>query len=122
MKTLILLAIGALLTVVPQQKMESPDDFVINSDRTEAGVRTITATPAMVCAQKITVKVDVKTEVIKSVVFSGGCPGNGKAVGILLQGSTVRDAVKKLNGVDCAGRGTSCTDQLSRILKKAYKL
>lgn len=122
MKALILLAIGALLTIAPQQKVESPDNYVINSDKTEAGVRTIIATPAMVCAQKITIKVDAKTEVIKSVIFTGGCPGNGKAVGILLQGATVKEAVKKLSGVDCAGRGTSCTDQLSRILKKAYKL
>ncbi|MCQ2165908.1 MAG: TIGR03905 family TSCPD domain-containing protein [Bacteroidales bacterium] len=122
MKTLLLLAIGALLTVAPQQKNPSPDDFTINSDKTEAGVRTIVATPVMVCAQKITVKVDAKTDVIKSVIFTGGCPGNGKAVNILLQGMKVQDAVKKLSGVDCSGRGTSCTDQLSRILKKAYKL
>lgn len=122
MKTLILLAIGALLTIAPQQKNASPEDFVINSDRTEAGVRTIIATPAMVCAQKITIKVDAKTDVIKSAVFTGGCPGNGKAVNILLQGMKVQDAVKKLDGVDCAGRGTSCTDQLARILRKAYKL
>ena len=104
-----------------QQAEPSADDFSIISDKVEAGVRTIVATPSpLVCSKRITIKVDNATEIIQSAVFYRGCDGNLKAINVLLKGMKVRDAVKKLDGIDCGGRGTSCTDQLSRVLKKCY--
>lgn len=124
MKTFLIMAISALFAIAPQQNSSpSPEDYKIVSDQVENGVRTIVATPSpMVCSKKVTIKVDAKTDVIQSAVFYRGCDGNLKAINILLKGMTVQEAVKKLYGVNCGGRGTSCTDQLARILKHCYKL
>lgn len=63
---------------------------------------------------------DVEDNVIKEVRFVGGCSGNTQGVAILVKGLTVDDAIAKLKGIDCAGKGTSCPDQLARALEK-YK-
>lgn len=121
MNTIVIMALSALFAFAQQPGEPSADDFRILSDSVENGVRTIVATPSpLVCSKKITIKVDAATEVIQSAVFYRGCDGNLKAINVLLKGMTVRDAVKKLDGIDCGGRGTSCTDQLARILKKCY--
>lgn len=122
MKTLVIMALAALFAVAPQNTQPTPDDFEILSDKTEGGIRTIVAKPVMVCSKQITIKVDAKTNIIQSAVFLRGCDGNLKAINILVKGMTVQEVVRKLYGVDCGGRGTSCTDQLARILKRAYKL
>lgn len=69
-----------------------------------------------VCCDRILVKVEGGA--LRDVVFEGGCDGNGKALGRLLQGMPVARAVEMLNGVDCEGKGTSCADQLARGLKE----
>ena len=63
---------------------------------------------------------DVEDNVIKEVRFVGGCSGNTQGDAILVKGLTVDDAISKLKGIDCAGKGTSCPDQLARALEK-YK-
>lgn len=123
MKTLLILAFSAILAVVPQHFSAgpTPDDYKIVSDKTEAGIRSIVATPApLVCCSKISIKVDVKTTKIESLVITGGCPGNGKAVSSLLKGLTVQQALQKIDGIMCGNKGTSCTDQIARILKKSF--
>lgn len=123
MKTLIIMALSALFAVAPQHFSAgpTPDDFRIASDKTEAGIRTIVAVPApLVCCSKISIKIDVKTTKIESLVITGGCPGNGKAVASLLKGLTVQQAVQKIDGIQCGDKGTSCTDQIARILKKSF--
>ncbi len=67
------------------------------------------------CSKLITVTVD--NGIIKDVQFLGGCHGNTQGVAILVRGMRVEDAISKLAGIDCAGRGTSCPDQLARALK-----
>lgn len=130
MKTLLIIALSCLF-VIPEcaaarqqlQQTPTPEDFTIVSDRTESGVRTIVAIPSpLVCSRKIEIKVDAGTDIIRSVVFTRGCNGNLKAVNVLLQGMSVKDAVAKLDGIMCGNRGTSCTDQLARVLKACYKL
>ncbi len=59
--------------------------------------------------------------VVTNVHFVGGCPGNLQALPRLVEGMTVEEIEKKLSGIDCAGRGTSCADQLVRAVKKAYE-
>lgn len=122
MKILLTLAF-AMFAFAPQQRQVTPDDYSILSDRTVNDVRTIIAVPApMVCCKQITIEVDAGTTVIRSVVYKGGCNGNLKAVNALVKGMTVKEAVSKLDGIDCGGRGTSCTDQLARVLKHCFKL
>ena len=63
---------------------------------------------------------DIDGDVIREVHFVGGCSGNTQGVSVLVQGMNVDDAIQKLRGIDCGGKGTSCPDQLARALEK-YK-
>lgn len=81
------------------------------------GDRTISVmTCRSVCSQSISITVG-KDNIIRSVTFNGGCQGNTTGVAALCQGMTVSEAVRRLDGIDCGGRGTSCPDQLARALK-----
>lgn len=70
--------------------------------------------PKGVCSRAIDIELDGDT--IKSVIFTGGCSGNTQGVAALVQGMKVDDAISRLNGIDCGGRGTSCPDQLAKAL------
>ena len=59
------------------------------------------------------VQFDLKGGKVYSVSFEGGCPGNLKAIGILVEGMDAEELVKKLKGVRCGGKKTSCSDQLA---------
>ena len=72
--------------------------------------------PIGVCSQEITIEVEGDT--IQSVSFLGGCSGNTQGVGALISGMKIDEAIKRLKGIDCAGRGTSCPDQLSKALEE----
>ena len=51
--------------------------------------------------------------VISDAQVIGGCSGNLQGISKLIIGMKVEDAISRLRGIDCAGRGTSCPDQLS---------
>ena len=74
--------------------------------------------PRGVCSREIDIEVEGNT--IKSVHFIGGCNGNTQGVSALVTGMDVDDAIQRLSGIDCNGRGTSCPDQLARALE-TYK-
>lgn len=71
------------------------------------------------CSQLISI--DLEDDVIQNVVFTGGCNGNLKAIPLLIQGWTVEQVEKKLTGVTCGRRGTSCADQLAKAVRRAYE-
>lgn len=48
--------------------------------------------------------------------FLGGCQGNLSGISKLIIGMTVDEVIERLQGIDCAGRGTSCPDQLAQCL------
>ncbi len=75
-----------------------------------------TYTPQGVCTQKITFETD--DNILKKVQFNGGCPGNLQAIATLVEGMPVADVIKRLKGISCAGRPTSCADQLARALEQ----
>ena len=52
---------------------------------------------------------------------TGGCNGNLKAIGILVDGMTVDEIESKLRGNSCGGRPTSCADQLAKAVRAAYQ-
>ena len=54
---------------------------------------------------------------VTNVRFLGGCSGNTQGVAALVEGMDVNEAIKRMDGIDCAGRGTSCPDQLAKALK-----
>lgn len=68
-----------------------------------------------VCSRNI--NFDVKDDKLVNVSFEGGCSGNLQGISRLVDGLTVEEAVKRLKGIDCGGRGTSCPDQLVNALE-----
>lgn len=64
------------------------------------------------------INVEVENGIIQSVEFIGGCHGNTQGVAALVKGMEVEDAIARLEGIDCRGRGTSCPDQLAQALKQ----
>ncbi|MCR5773698.1 MAG: TIGR03905 family TSCPD domain-containing protein [Lachnospiraceae bacterium] len=71
--------------------------------------------PKGVCSRQIDFDLDEEGK-IHDLKFVGGCDGNLKAIGILLEGTDAREAAERLRGNDCRGRGTSCADQLSKAI------
>ena len=100
------------------EKKMAGNDFNIVRDEVIDGIRYITAAPsALVCSVRI--DIHLKGDVVDSVVYTRGCNGNAKGIGALIRGMNVDEAISRLKGIDCAGRGTSCPDQLARVLEAA---
>ena len=74
-------------------------------------------TPHGVCSRRI--DFDIEDGVIKSCGFLGGCNGNLQGIGRLVEGMPVDEAIKRLEGISCNGRPTSCPDQLAKALTAA---
>ena len=55
--------------------------------------------------------------VINDIHFEGGCEGNLKGIRQLVKGRTAGELISMLEGIPCAGKPTSCPDQLARALK-----
>lgn len=73
-------------------------------------------TPQGVCSQKMII--DIEDGIIKSVDIFGGCAGNTVGLSHLLVGMTVEEAIKRLKGIPCGFKDTSCPDQLARGLER----
>jgi len=77
----------------------------------------INYTPRGVCSRQISI--EISNGVIEKVKFTGGCSGNTQGVAALVRGMKVDEAIERLEGIDCAGKGTSCPDQLAKALRQA---
>ena len=64
------------------------------------------------------IDVEVKDGIIESVKFIGGCNGNTQGVSALVKGMPVDEAIRRLKGIKCGFRPTSCPDQLARALEQ----
>ena len=103
-------------TAVQTAEQVTVDDYKIVSDKTSDGIRYVVATPsAKVCSKQIDIQ--IKDGIIQSVVYTKGCEGNAKGIGALIKDMSVEEAVKRLEGINCGKRGTSCPDQLAKVLK-----
>ena len=69
------------------------------------------------CSQKIFF--DVEDGKVHNVQFVGGCNGNLKGIGALVEGQDVSDVIARLEGIQCGMKSTSCPDQLSYALEEA---
>ena len=76
--------------------------------------------PKGVCSQKMIIEVD--KSIIKSVKIVGGCAGNTVGVSRLVEGMNVDEAIKRLKGLPCGFKPTSCPDQLSKALEEVKAL
>ena len=77
----------------------------------------VTYTPTGGVCSKMMI-VDSEDNVIKNVQIIGGCQGNTQGLSKLLVGMEIGEAIRRLEGIDCRERGTSCPDQLAQALKQ----
>ena len=69
-----------------------------------------------VCSRQI--DMDIDNGVIVNAKFTGGCSGNTQGVAALVIGMTVEEAIKRLRGIKCGFKPTSCPDQLAVALEE----
>lgn len=70
------------------------------------------------CSRKITFTVDEENK-IHDVVFEGGCHGNLQGIGKLVEGMDANEVVKRVSGIKCGFKSTSCPDQLAKAIAEA---
>lgn len=73
-------------------------------------------TPHGVCSRQI--ELEVEDGIVKSLKVIGGCNGNLQGIARLVEGMKVEEVIKRLKGIDCGGRGTSCPDQIAKALEE----
>lgn len=71
------------------------------------------------CSQEIII--NIEKDIIEKVDIIGGCAGNTKGISKLVEGMKIDDVIKKLKGIPCGIRGTSCPDQLAIALEQIKK-
>ena len=69
------------------------------------------------CSREIAFEVD--NGKVKNVQFFGGCNGNLKGIGALVEGMDIDECIARVEGITCGPKATSCPDQLAKALKKA---
>lgn len=74
-------------------------------------------TPRGVCSRQI--NFEIEDGIVKNVRFAGGCNGNTQGISMLTEGMRVDEVIKRLKGLNCNGKGTSCPDQLAEALELA---
>ena len=79
---------------------------------------TYTYTPRGVCSRRMVVELS-DSGVIKNVRIDGGCNGNLQGISRLVQGMKAEEAIERMEGISCGGKGTSCPDQLAQALRIA---
>lgn len=68
------------------------------------------------CSQKIFF--DIEDGKVHNVQFLGGCNGNLKGIGALVNGMPLEEVITRLEGITCGAKSTSCPDQLAKALKE----
>lgn len=68
------------------------------------------------CSQRILF--EIEDDLVRNVQFIGGCNGNLKGIGTLVDGMPVDDVISRLEGIQCGMKPTSCPDQLAQALKQ----
>ncbi len=80
-------------------------------------MKTIRYQPKGVCSRMM--EIDVEGDVIQAVRVMGGCSGNLQGISSLLVGMTTEEAIRRMEGIRCGPKSTSCPDQLAQALKQA---
>lgn len=75
--------------------------------------------PKGVCSTQI--DIDVTDGKIHNLSYTGGCNGNLKALGAMCEGASAEEVIRRLSGITCGYKATSCSDQLARLLQDAMK-
>lgn len=70
-----------------------------------------------VCSRNIEIEID-DNNIITSVNFIGGCHGNTQGLSKLAVGMKAEEVIKRLKGIRCGFKTTSCPDQLATALEQ----
>lgn len=73
--------------------------------------------PSGVCSRGI--DFELEDGIVKNVRFTGGCSGNTQGVAALVEGMPAEEAVRRLKGIKCGYKPTSCPDQLAKALESS---
>lgn len=69
------------------------------------------------CSQRILF--EIEDGKVTNLQFLGGCNGNLQGISKLVEGMNVEEVIKRVEGIHCGMKPTSCPDQLARALKEA---
>lgn len=72
-----------------------------------------------VCAKEIFF--EIENGLVTKVKFTSGCSGNLQGVSRLVEGMPVQEVIKRLKGIHCGSKPTSCPDQLAQALESMEK-
>lgn len=75
--------------------------------------------PSGVCSREMIIELD--GDIIKKSTIVGGCAGNTVGVSKLVEGMNINEVIKRLKGIPCGIKGTSCPDQLAKALEEIKK-
>ena len=75
--------------------------------------------PRGVCSQRM--NIEVEDGILRSLKVTGGCSGNLQGIAQLVEGMPVEEVIKRLDGIHCGFKSTSCPDQLAQALKQMEK-
>ena len=73
-------------------------------------------TPNGVCSREMIIELD--GDIIKKLTIVGGCAGNTLGLSKLVEGMNINEVIKRLKGIPCGIKGTSCPDQLAKALEE----
>ena len=73
-------------------------------------------TPNGVCSREMIIELDGDT--ITKLTIVGGCAGNTLGLSKLVEGMNINEVIKRLKGIPCGIKGTSCPDQLAKALEE----
>lgn len=78
-------------------------------------MKTIVYKTSGTCAREVHLEMDGNT--VNEAKFVGGCSGNTQGVSALVKGMDANEAVKRLKGIRCGAKSTSCPDQLAKAIE-----
>lgn len=77
---------------------------------------TVNYTPKGVCSRLISF--DLNDNIVTNLKVTGGCNGNLQGIAKLVEGMPADEVIRRLENINCNGKGTSCPDQLAQALKE----
>lgn len=79
------------------------------------GIDEIKYAPQGVCSKLFLIK--IKDDIILDFEAIGGCSGNLKGIGALINGMNIQEVASRISGLPCGSRPTSCPDQISKAIE-----
>jgi len=75
----------------------------------------MTYKPTGICCKQM--DIEIEGDIVKSVKFTGGCPGGLAAIKKVVEGKTIQEVIDLFDDVTCGNKNTSCVKELCKALK-----